>query len=166
MAYSYGQYPSQNEFVPMSITPLRYGEGPGEYETQYRPDVHPYGQDAKTPAHVHPYHQDIKAPHGTARPVDLPQGKRPNYKPGPLRWPLLCFMLVAFLGLIAGTEYACRVLPAEDIKAPQPTTAIKPTITSTALPLRYRRQDDSGTVTPSDTVSPSPDSVFVAVTDF
>ncbi|OIW28788.1 hypothetical protein CONLIGDRAFT_632999 [Coniochaeta ligniaria NRRL 30616] len=147
MASFQGQQPFQpNYAVPtMQVVPLGYGEGPGEYEIQYRPDV---------PS----YHEDKKAPYGTARPAELPRGGHPNYKPGPLRWPLLCAMIIAFLGLIAATEWACRTLPVEDRQRPLPTTAIRSTATSTsktsATTLVRHRQIDTTTLPDTDTTTP------------
>ena len=140
-------YPAGRESLPplyteqvMRTVPLRCGEGPGEYESQYRPDVQSY-------------HQDKKAPYGTAQPAQLPRDDHPNYKPGPLRWPLLCSMIVALLGLIAATEWACRILPVEDRQRPLPTTAMHSSATATSMTsalhlLRYRdAQVDAQTTT-------------------
>lgn len=145
MASFHGQQslPPRYSDPAMQAVPLRYGEGPGEYEIQYRPDV---------PS----YHEDKKSPYGTARPAELPRGDRPNYKPGPLRWPLLCALTLALLGLIAATEWACRTLPVEARQRPLPTTATRPTATATPSSpatslLRYRQVD---TTTLSDPVRP------------
>jgi hypothetical protein len=114
----------------MQVVPLTSASGPGEYEIMYRPDVHPH-------------HEDKKAPYDNARAAELPHDDFPNYKPGPLRWPLLCAMIMALLGLIAGTEWACRTLPVEDRQRPLPTTAMPATPTAlsrtTAPPVLLHR---------------------------
>ncbi|KAB5535300.1 hypothetical protein GE09DRAFT_1227284 [Coniochaeta sp. 2T2.1] len=122
MAYfhsHHGAHPIQAEPV-MQVVPLRYPDGPGEYERQYRPDAQAYREEEK------------KTPYENVRRRELPQNGYPNYKPGPLRWPLLCVMIVAFIGLIAGIEWACRSLPVEDRQRPLPTTAVRTTTRTTA----------------------------------
>jgi len=129
------------------VIPLIYGEGPGECESQYRPDVHAYREDKR-------------APYGSSRPAELPSNGHPNYKPGPLRWPLLCGMIVALLGMMAATEWACRTLPVEESRRPLPTTPISQTPAATSsssvFPLvRYQKSASEGhstTVALSDTV--------------
>jgi hypothetical protein len=138
------------------IMPLKYGEVPGEYEAQYRPDANTYHQDKKTSSY------------GVVQPVAVPQGDRPNYKPGPLRWPLLCALIIVLLGLIAATEWACHTLPVEDRQRPLPTTAVSSqpmattTPTPTATPLLMARQESPQSEAQASTTAP-PDSVSIVL---
>src|SRR3569833_1030929 len=87
----------------------------------------------------------------------LPPDPGFNFKLRPLQWPFLVSLIVIILSLIALTEYACRVLPAnEDSSAsavpPSPSSppaavttavAVPPrAVPSPTLPLRKRQQRD------------------------
>ncbi|KAB5577822.1 hypothetical protein GE09DRAFT_1280312 [Coniochaeta sp. 2T2.1] len=150
MAYfhsHHGVHPIQAEPV-MQVVPLRYPDGPGEYERQYRPDAQAY------------HEEDKKTPYENVRRRELPQNGYPNYKPGPLRWPLLCVMIVAFIALIAGIEWACRSLPVEDRQRPLPTTAVRASTTSSIPHVRLRFAQADGqapaTTTPPDAATTAP----------
>lgn len=113
MEYPYVEGDVRRKPVPQhdtQIAPATYGELPGEYESSYRPDSQAYHE---------------KTAYGSTTP-DPPRGRVPNYKPAPLKWPFLCLLGAILLGLIALTEYSCRVLPSENGRVPIPTAhAIK-----------------------------------------
>lgn len=131
MEYPYGEGDVRRKPVPQhetQITPAAYGELPGEYESSYRPDSQAYHE---------------KTAYGSTTP-DPPRGRVPNYKPAPLKWPFLCLLGAILLGLIALTEYSCRVLPSENGRVPLPTAhAIK--IATGAGTVGKRQGSGSGT---------------------
>lgn len=114
------------------IMPLAYGELPGDYDSSYRSSSQPC--------------QD-KTAYGSAT-QEVPRGPVPNYKPAPLKWPFLCMLAAVLLGLIALTEYSCRVLPAESGREILATPkAIKSPPSSLTV---ARRQDQvGGSITPA-----------------
>ena len=139
MAYfhsHHGEHPIQTDSV-MQVIPLRYPEGPGEYERQYRLDTQAY----------HEEEEEKKTPYENIRRAELPCNGYPNYKPRPLRWPLLCTMIIALIGLIAATEWACRALPIEDRQQSLPTAAVRTTAPATATAARTTATVASATST-------------------
>ncbi|KAJ2896033.1 hypothetical protein MKZ38_005918 [Zalerion maritima] len=128
--YGFGgyEYQQQQQYQPVQQQvqhfqsdpiPAHYANQPGEYDSQYRPDVQAYharhsstymgidSQDGAAPVELGEPQVPASVPYAN-------DGRVPNYKPAPLRWWFMGLIILALGGLLAGLAYATYVLPESD----------------------------------------------------